>query len=242
MTVQDEIVCIIPARSGSKGIPQKNIKSFHGHPLLAWSIAAARSTGCITRIIVSTDNDVYADVARRYGAEVPFLRPRHFSNDDSRDIDYLRHASFWFEQNEGYVPNYFVLLRPTTPARTPEVIESAIKTFQTNPESSSLRSMQISSTLPEKCYRLDEGGKPRPILSGHFMGIPRQNFKEAYIFNGYIDILRPPIFMESEDPYGLDIKSFITESTFDIDTLAEWEFQEYLIKKSPSPLLRYLHD
>lgn len=240
MTEQNGVVCIIPARSGSKGIPSKNIKDFNGHPLLAWSIAAAKLTSCINRIIVSTDDEEYANLAKKYGAEAPFLRPKILSMDSSLDIDYLRHVALWLDANEDTVPRTFVILRPTSPLRDPSVLETAINLFQKEKKITSLRSMQASPVIPEKCYRLSPDNKIKTILSRNYMGIPRQKIEKAYIFNGYIDIVRLEIFMNSDMVFGEKIYPLITESTIDIDTALDWEYLEYVVKKSPSQLLNYL--
>lgn len=240
MTEHKRVVCIIPARSGSKGIPSKNIKDFNGHPLLAWSIAAAKLTRSINRIIVSTDEKEYANLARTYGAEVPFLRPRILSRDGSLDIHYLRHAAMWLEANEQSVPSTFVILRPTTPLRDPRVLESAISLFEKKNKISSLRSMQAAPVTPEKCYRLSTDNKIKSILSRNYMGMPRQKIDKAYIFNGYIDIVRLETFIDSDMPFGGEIFPLLTEATIDIDTLMDWEYLEFIVKKSPSKLLNYL--
>ena len=242
MTDQNGVVCIIPARSGSKGIPSKNIKDFNGHPLLAWSIAAAKLTSCINRIIVSTDDAKYANLARKYGAEVPFLRPKILSMDGSFDIDYLRHVALWLDANEHSVPRTFAILRPTSPLRDPSVLESAINLFEKDEKITSLRSMQASPVKPEKCYRLSADNKIKTILSSSYMGVPRQKIEKAYIFNGYIDIVRLEIFMNSDVPFGEIIYPLITEATIDIDTVLDWEYAEYIVKKSPSQLFNYLQN
>ena len=121
-----DIIAIIPARSGSKSLVDKNIKLLSGHPLIAYSIAAARLSREIDRVIVSTNSEKYADIARKYGAEVPFIRPDRYSTDVPTDRDFLIHAMKWFKENEDNVPEYWVHLRPTTPLRIPEIIDDAI--------------------------------------------------------------------------------------------------------------------
>ena len=115
----NDIIAIIPARSGSKSLMDKNIKLLSGHPLIAYSIAAAKLSKGIDRIIVSTNSEKYADIARQYGAEVPFIRPDRYSTDTSTDRDFLIHAMKWLKENEDTLPEYWVHLRPTTPLRIP---------------------------------------------------------------------------------------------------------------------------
>ena len=119
----DELIAIIPARSGSKGVPNKNIKLLGGLPLIAHSIISARLAG-IKRIIVSTDSEYYGDIALKYGAEVPFIRPSNISLDSSSDIEFMFHAMNWIKNNESHLPEYWVHLRPSTPIRNPELIRS----------------------------------------------------------------------------------------------------------------------
>ena len=110
---KDEVYAIIPARSGSKGVKDKNIRCLDGYPLLAFSIAAARKCPEVSRVIVSTDSEHYASIARYYGAEAPFLRPEAISGDKSTDIEFMEHAIGWLSENEGTLPEYFLHLRPT---------------------------------------------------------------------------------------------------------------------------------
>ena len=118
-------ICIIPARGGSKGVPGKNIRDVGGFPMIAYSIIASKLSKNIERTIVSTDSQEIADIALKYGAEVPFLRPEKFARDDSKDIEFFQHAIDWFSENEGYVPNYWVQLRPTTPLRESSIIDKS---------------------------------------------------------------------------------------------------------------------
>ncbi|MBT6052972.1 MAG: acylneuraminate cytidylyltransferase family protein, partial [Candidatus Scalindua sp.] len=121
-----EKIAIIPARSGSKGVPRKNIYFLGGHPLIAYTIAAAVLSSYIERVIVSTDSEEIAGIARDYGAEVPFLRPLEFARDHSSDREYLLHTMQWFQDSEGHVPEYWVHLRPTTPLREVGIVDQAI--------------------------------------------------------------------------------------------------------------------
>ena len=123
-------VALIPARSGSKGIKNKNILKLNGFPLLAFSIRAALLSKEIDRVIVSTDSKNYKKMALKFGAEVPFLRPKNISGDKSNDYDFVKHALDWFSAEEGIIPSYIVQLRPTTPLRDPKLIDNAIRKFK----------------------------------------------------------------------------------------------------------------
>jgi CMP-N,N'-diacetyllegionaminic acid synthase len=123
-------IAIIPARSGSKGVIDKNIRVLSGRPLIAYSIQAALIADNIDRVIVSTDSEHYAYIAREYGAEVPFLRPAEISTDFSSDYDLMKHALDWLKTSEGKIPEYIVHLRPTTPLRDPAIVDAAVELFQ----------------------------------------------------------------------------------------------------------------
>ncbi len=130
-----DILAIIPARGGSKGIPRKNIRNFVGYPLIAYSIAASLQSELVTRTIVSTDDEEIAAVAREYGAETPFLRPAVFAEDNTTDLPVFEHALNWLVENEDYHPDVVVQLRPTSPIRPPGCVDDAVKILLAHPES-----------------------------------------------------------------------------------------------------------
>ena len=118
-------IAIIPARSGSKSILDKNIVKLAGFPLIAFSIAAAKLSRGVSRVIVSTDSEEYAEISRQFGADVPFIRPSDISGDNASDIDFMVHAMNWFDENEPLTPEYWIHLRPTTPLRDQKHITEA---------------------------------------------------------------------------------------------------------------------
>ncbi len=143
----------IPARFGSKGIPKKNIVDVHGHPLIAYSIIAALECDQIDRVIVSTDSEEIASVARKYGAETPFLRPSEFAQDHSTDSEVLLHLFEHVDMEE------VVFLRPTTPLRNPKKMSEYIKVyFEHQNICSGLRSMHINPQPPYKVFKLNKEG------------------------------------------------------------------------------------
>ena len=145
-----KIIAVIPARSGSKGVTNKNIRELAGRPLIGYSIMVAKMAKLIDRIIVSTDSEKYASLAIEYGAEVPFLRPSEYSGDKSTDYDFVKHLLDWLADNEDVLPDYIVHLRPTTPFRDPDVLDNAIRKFMNNTEATSLRS---AHEMPESAYK-----------------------------------------------------------------------------------------
>ncbi len=230
----DSVVAIIPARAGSKSVPDKNIKPLGNHPLIAYSIVIALKTEGVGRVIVSTDSEVYADIARSYGAEVPFIRPEAISGDDATDYEWIQHALDWLKEHEGEIPDLFVHLRPTTPLRKKEVVANAIRYMQKHPDATSLRSAHRTHLTPYKMFRLEEGYM-RPFLhyEGHaeFYNLPRQVFEDAYIPNGHVDVLRPSLFLDTGSLHGDRMKLWETQEVPDIDTLADYQFACRLLEE-----------
>lgn len=187
-----KILVIIPARSGSKGIIDKNKLNILGKPLFIHSVDHARNSvyAEYMKIFVSTDSPEYADIARKNGVEVPFLRPKEISGDYATDIEFILHTLEEYKKI-GYIPEYILHLRPTQPLRTSEMVDDAIKTFIVNNEYTSLRSIIPCKKTPFKMYTIeDEDLKP---LYPNLCEMPRQNLKQCYIHNGYIDIYKPNV-------------------------------------------------
>ena len=149
---------IIPARSGSKSIKDKNLALLGGHPLIAYSIAVAKTTEGIDKVIVSTDSLEYAKVAEKYGAEVPFLRPEALSQDDSTDYDFMSHAVKWFDDNTKHRPDFWIHLRPTTPLREPGFVKAAMSLISVRQDATALRSGHLSPESPFKWLRKNSEG------------------------------------------------------------------------------------
>jgi len=215
------ILCIIPARSGSKGIKNKNIMDYNGKPLLAWSIEQAQNCHYNMRIIVSTDSQEYADIARTYGAEVPFIRPSEISNDLSTDFEFINHCVNWLKTNENYSCDIILQLRPTSPTRKIEDINKALELFIKNRDKfDSLRSVIPFEKSPYKMYSLNNN-----TLTPLFNEInnikepynqPRQILPQCYLHNGYIDILNTSILNENTIS-GKNILPFIMEQNDNLD-------------------------
>ena len=158
-----EVLALIPARGGSKGIPRKNVRLFAGFPLLAWSIAAARASARTRRVIVSTDDPAIATVAETFGAEAPFLRPAELATDDTPDLPVFVHALAWLEREEGYRPELIVQLRPTSPLRPTDLIDGAVATLVRRPDIHSVRSVCRPGQSPYKMWR-ERDGLLEPLL------------------------------------------------------------------------------
>ena len=237
-----KILALIPARSGSKGIPDKNIKLFNGKPLIAWSIDQAKASKYEMRIVVSTDSAEYAAVANKHGAETPFLRPAKISQDLSIDIEFIYHAVEWLKREEGYVADIIVQLRPTQPCRSVKCLDECLDIFVANYDKyDSLRTVYEMEKSPYKMYTVcedsegdenGEGGEMKELLP-LFKAVKgiwepynqcRQALPKCYLHNGYIDILKTSI-LERGTISGERIYPYIMSSDdcIDIDTVVDWE-------------------
>jgi CMP-N,N'-diacetyllegionaminic acid synthase len=208
-----EVMALIPARGGSKSVPRKNLLSVAGRPLIAYSILHAQASPSISRIVVSTDDDEIAEVARQHGAEVPFKRPAEAATDTATDLQVFQHALGWFKE-QGYVPELVVHLRPTGPVRQTELIERAVQLMLDSPEADSLRSVGSAEQTPYKMWRI-EGSRLRPLLElpGHpeAHSMPRQKLPAVYWQNGYVDIVRPRTILELASMTGRSVLPFVVE-------------------------------
>jgi len=228
-----KVVAIIPARSGSKGVPDKNIKLLAGKPLLAYSIAVAKKAKNIDRVIVSTDSKNYASIAKEYGAEVPFLRPTEISSDTSTDLEFFQHALHWFREHENYCPQYVLNLRPTTPLRKVAIVEQAIKLLTSSPNTTALQSVQ---EMPETAYKSFEieDGYLKQICTGSFnidaSHFSRRSYQATYTANGYVDILRSEMILEQNRLYGDKVIAYKTVPVTEIDTIEQFNYLEYQLQ------------
>ena len=230
-----EVLALIPARGGSKGIPRKNIRSFAGYPLIAWSIAAAKQAACVTRIIVSTDDEEIAAVAREYGAETPFLRPAEFAQDQTTDLPVFEHALQWLEANENYRPESVIQLRPTSPIRPRDCVDSAINILLEHIDADCVRGVVPAGQNPHKMWRFAGEGQPmKPLLEVEGIdepyNAPRQILPPVYWQTGHIDAIRVSTIREKHSLTGDVIYPLMLDPryTVDIDTLSDWAKYEAL--------------
>lgn len=216
---------IIPARSGSKGVKNKNICEINGYPLIAYSIAAARVSRYIERVIVSTDSENYRMIANKYGAETPFLRPVNISDDRSTDFEFMEHAITWFYNNEDFLPEFWVHLRCTTPLRKVEDIDEAIEEIKKDPHADSLRSAHIESLSPYKWF-IDNGTGYFTTLMGNTLdeaNNPRQIYPSIYVPDGYVDILRTEYIVKNDLIHGEKMIAFHSPAVVDLDKASDLE-------------------
>ena len=221
------LLALIPARGGSKGIPRKNIRELCGKPLIAWSIEAAQKSKYIDRIIISTDDQEIADVARSYGAEVPFMRPHTLAQDNTPGVDPVLHA---LEQILGY--DEVLLLQPTSPLIKTEDIEGIVS-FARAQEASCVVSLCESNKHPYWMYQLDESRKMLPFFQTQFSAT-RQELPPAFVLNGALYWAKTMWFEKKRSFFTENTLGYVMppERSVDIDTLLDWEWVELLIKRS----------
>lgn len=237
MVKKPEVLAIIPARGGSKGIPRKNIRDFAGFPLIAYSIKAATQSHVVTRTIVSTDDKEIAAVAREYGAETPFMRPAEFSEDKTTDLPVFQHALIWLAKNEGYHPNGVVQLRPTSPIRPVNCVDEAVQALLDHSEVDSVRGVVESAQNPYKMWRLDQNSGYMVPLIGvkgipEAYNAPRQKLPLVYWQTGHVDAIRPEVILNKNSMSGAIILPLIIDAgfTMDIDTPADWILAERMVR------------
>ncbi len=231
-----DVLAIIPARGGSKGIPRKNIRDFAGYPLVAWSIAAGKQSKLVTRIIVSTDDEEIASVAREYGAEAPFLRPAELAQDNSLDLPVFEHALQWLKENESYQPDVVVQLRPTSPIRPPDCVDNAVQILLDHPSADCVRGVVPAGQNPHKMWRIPkQDGPMTPLLEvpgiDEPYNAPRQTLPQIYWQTGHIDAIRISTILKKHSLTGNKIFPLIIDPryTVDIDNLSDWAKYEAVV-------------
>lgn len=221
-----KVLAVIPARSGSKSVPHKNIRVIDGKPMLAYSIEHGLESQYINRVIVSTDNTEYAQIAEKYGAEVPFLRPAEYATDTATDYDVFFHALTWLKEKEGYEPDIVVQLRPTYPIRNIKDIDNMIQMLIENPKADSVRSVTEATEIPYKMWlKAEDGERIKPLITDitECYNMPRQQLPKVYYQNACIDVFRPSVVWEKCSMSGDFILGYEMKENYDIDTEADFE-------------------
>jgi N-acylneuraminate cytidylyltransferase len=235
-----EILAVIPARGGSKGIPRKNIKEIAGRPLIAWMIGASRTSRLVSRTIVSTEDEEIAAVAKSYGAEVPFLRPRDMAQDLSTDVEFLTHALTTLREQEHYEPDIILRLPPTSPLCTGAHIDTGIETLLADDSLDAVRPIHEAPKHPYKLWKIAADGRHlEPFLSKELTGfdephnLPRQLFPKVYVHTGAMDVMRVRTVLEQKSTSGRRLGFFLMDpgSSVNIDSPLDFEIAEILLKK-----------
>ena len=227
-----KIIAIIPARGGSKGIPNKNIVDLCGKPLIQYSIDAAQNSKYIDKVIVSTDSEKIAEVSRKCGANVPFLRPESISGDVARSSEVVIHGIDFLKENYGDEYDYVILLQPTSPLRTAKHIDKAIE-LCINSDSSSLVSVKEVNENPI-IMRTIENNKLNEVLKFDGDNLRRQDLPKFYIFNGAIYITTVDFIKDNMVFVDDNTLPFIMEEqvSIDIDNMIDLKVVEYIINET----------
>tara|TARA_Y100001960_G_C14682173_1_gene831812 strand:- start:460 stop:1251 length:792 start_codon:yes stop_codon:yes gene_type:complete len=232
---------LIPARCGSKRVPDKNIRNLDGHPLMAYAVRSAIDSGIFGSVIVSTDSETYADIARHYGAEVPVLRPPKFARDKSPDIQWIQHLLSVLE-DQARAPDCFAILRPTSPFRQTITIQRAWEQFRKSEGVDSLRAVEPCTQHPGKMWSIN-GPLMSPILPYELDGTPWHSNQYAalptiYVQNASLEIAWSRVVLEGGTITGDIIAPFLTDRTegFDVNTEADWFYAEYLLENGKATL------
>lgn len=237
-----EVLAIIPARGGSQGIPGKNIKMLGNFPLITYSIAAAQNSKFVTRTIISTDSEEIANVAKDFGAEVPFYRPAEISGNDARDYPLFEHALNYLKEHENYQPEIVVQLRPTAPFRNPEMVDNAIEIMLKNPKADCVRTVIKAQQNPFKMWTLDNDGQMTPLIETKYheaYNMPRQELPTSYWQTAHIDVIRRSTIIDKKSLSGNIIFPLFVDPAYaiDIDNLYDWQKAEYFLKNNPLPII-----
>lgn len=227
-------VAFIPARSGSKRTPGKNVRELSGHPLIAYTLTAARQSAVFDTVVVSTDSPEYAAIARQYGADRVIMRPPEFAGDLSPDIE-------WVEHTLSTVPcDVFSILRPTSPFRTAATIRRAMAEFMSDAWCDSLRAMERVRQHPGKMWDLSTGrGQARPLMQRTFAGritqpwhsMPTQALPEYYVQNASLEIAHARVVTHGRTISGKHVRPFLTTGYegLDINSEDDWLLAEALV-------------
>ena len=222
--VQPKTLALIPARSGSKTIPHKNLRSLRGKPLLGIAVHQAVAARGIDRVVVSTDDAEYAALARQFGAETPFLRPAEFATDEADDLAVFRHAIMWLRDHENWLPDIVVHVRPTHPRRSPEDIAAVVDLLVRNQGWDSIRSVVPAPATPFKMWHRNTDGTIRPVVTCDVPDAhskPRQSLPEAYLQNACVDAVRSRTVLELGSMAGRVVGAYLMEHFGDIDDIHE---------------------
>ena len=220
MVSPGDVLAIVQARGGSKGLPNKNLLPLGGHPLIAYSVTSALRARQVARTIVSTDSDAIADVARTYGADVPFRRPAGIAADDTPDLPVFEHALEWLWQHERYRPRLVVQLRPTTPLRPSGLIDRAIELLDADAQADSVRGVTTPKQTPYKMWRAGTDGRLQPLLSSELpepYNMPRQKLPPVLWQTGHIDVIRTATILDQHSLTGQRVRPIAIEPRYCID-------------------------
>jgi CMP-N-acetylneuraminic acid synthetase len=226
-------VAFVPARSGSERVPHKNVRALAGHPLLAYAIETARQSGLFERVVVSTDSEEIAEVARWYDAEVPFLRPPEYASSTSPDIEWLAYTLEHLDDRY----DLFALIRATNPFRGPETVQRGYEQLLATPEADSLRAVELVKQHPGKMWIVaDDSRTMEPLLDQSQLGVAwhagqYQALPRVYVQNSALEIAWTRVVTEAGTREGAALAPFLTHGLegFNVDDEDDWERAERLV-------------
>ena len=219
-----EILALVPARGGSKGVPRKNVRDLAGRPLLQWSVDAARASKQVGRIVVTTDDPAIADIARAGGADVPFLRPAELARDDTAGLDPVLHALEWLAEHESYRPDLVLLLQPTSPLRTVADIDGAVS-LAIGSALDPVVSVTTPSQHPYWMKRIDDDGRLHDVIPQPTPTTRRQDLPTCYAVNGAIYLITPDALREHRTWFTDRTLAYIMPPERSLDIDSEWDFR-----------------
>ena len=222
-----KIVALIPARGGSRSVLRKNIRSLNGMPLISYAISVAKEAKSIDRIVVSTDDNEIAEIAKKYGAEVPFMRPKELAGDEVPDFPVIEHAILWFD-NHNWKTDYVVFLRPTNIFRTASEIDRAVERIQVS-DCDSVRGISKAVYPPYWMKRIVDD-RLVPFIETGYEGTRRQDLPDVYQGNGTIEVIKRETILEKKTRFGDKIGFIIMDdiASMDIDTELDLKIAEFL--------------
>lgn len=227
------ILGVITARGGSKGLPGKNIKELGGKPLIVYSIEAAQKSKLITHLIVSTDSEEIADVCKRHGADVPFLRPKELAEDMTPHLPVMQHAVTFMEKKLGIVFDYVVILQPTSPLRTVEDIDGTIQKLIDTNAGSAVSLVEITENHPIRIKKFD-GDLVVPYCRGEVFEVDRrQDLPVAYKLSGAAYAMKRDTLLIKNVLWDDEVTGYIVpqERSISIDTIEDWKKTEKMFNE-----------
>ncbi len=229
-----EVLGIIPARGGSKGIPGKNINLLNGQPLISYTFQSAIESHILSRRILTTDSNDIAEVGRKCGVEVPFMRPAELAGDHSSAYDYIRHCLNYLETSEGYIPELVVLLQPTCPFRNSKDIDECVELLL-NSDADSVVSVAALPTKyhPNWQFTVSPDGVLNQFTAESWekLATARQHLDSTYTRNGAVYAFRTEMFNKTNNIYGQRVLAYIMpeERSVNIDDMDDWAKAEAVI-------------
>lgn len=231
---QLNVLAVITARGGSKGLPGKNIKDLNGKPLIAWSIEECKKSKYITDLIVSTDDAEIAEVAKTWGGEVPFLRPAELAEDSTPHLPVMQHATDFMEQQKGTQYDYVVIIQPTSPFRKAEYIDNLIDVIIEEGATSGVTVFEIEGKWhPIKMKRMKGNFIEDYCVPEAKSGVRRQEYERVYKRSSDVFITDREFLMEKDEIYTDKMVGYIvsSERAIDIDTIEDWKRAEEIAKR-----------